>query len=65
MRTTTKIAKDHAQKALDMIITKYGFKDHHEIDCEKMSGEDYAIYVELHQSIIYLKQILGEEAAAN
>lgn len=65
MKTTTKIAKDHAQKAVDMLIAKYGFKDQHEVDCEKMSDEDYAIYIELDQSIVYLKQILAEESAAN
>lgn len=62
MATQAKKAKDHAQKALDLIIEKYGCSDHSELDCTKMSDEDYRIYIEIDNSIQVLKEILFSES---
>ena len=61
MKSTTKIAKDHLVKSLNILFAKYGFADENEVKPSEMSRIDYLIYIEIDQAIAYLKDILAQE----
>jgi hypothetical protein len=63
MVTSTKKAKDHAKAALDLLLKKYD-ADEITIDCEKMSSEDYSVFIELDKCIEILKEMLVIESVA-
>ncbi|EKO3667239.1 hypothetical protein M3891_003015 [Vibrio metschnikovii] len=57
-KTRVKKLKDALQAQLNLIAAKYNV-EHHELDCESMTKEDYEHYVALDHSVQLYKEMLG------
>ncbi|NAW78356.1 hypothetical protein CAG61_08355 [Vibrio sp. V34_P3A8T189] len=57
-KTRVKKLKDALQAQLNLIAAKYS-AEHHELDCDNMTKEDYEHYIALDQSIEFYREMLG------
>lgn len=57
-KTRVKKMKDALRVQLNVILAKYN-AEQHEIDCERMTQEDYEHYININQSVEFYREILG------